>query len=106
LPGDAEVERETELVGRWGANLRADLLKAGHHGSRTSSTQSWLAAVRPRWTTVSSGVRNPHGHPHPATLARLMEAGTTVLRLDRMGSVEWSTDGHRMTLRAFRFPGG
>jgi competence protein ComEC len=106
LPGDAEAERESELVRRFGATLRADLLKAGHHGSRTSSTPSWLSAVRPRWTTISSGVRNPHGHPHPTTLARLAEQGTTVLRLDRMGSIEWSTDGHEVTLKAFRSPGG
>jgi competence protein ComEC len=106
LPGDAEAERESDLVRRFGARLEADLLKAGHHGSRTSSTKSWLSAVRPRWTTISSGVRNPHGHPHPTTLARLAEQGTTVLRLDRMGSIEWTTDGHAVTLKAFRSPGG
>jgi competence protein ComEC len=106
LPGDAETEREGDLVRRFGAALRADLLKAGHHGSRTSSTTSWLSAVRPRWTTISCGVRNPHGHPHPATLARLTEEGTIVFRLDRMGSVEWYTDGHAVTLKAFGFPGG
>jgi competence protein ComEC len=105
LPGDAEAPREHDLVRRFGAGLHADVLKAGHHGSRTSSTTDWLAAVRPSWATISSGVRNPHGHPHPATLARLAQQGALALRLDRMGSVEWSTDGRTISIRAFDFPG-
>ncbi len=101
LAGDAEHEQEQRLVGRHAQGLRADLLKVGHHGSRTSSSPAWLGAVRPRWATISSGVRNRHGHPHRAALDRLAAAGSIRLRLDVVGSVTWQTDGSEMTVRAF-----
>jgi competence protein ComEC len=92
LVGDAEHEAEDRLLER-GVDLRADLLKAGHHGSRTSTSPAWLAAVRPRYATLSCGVRNRFGHPHPLTLATLLAAGVPALRTDRFGSVEWTADG-------------
>jgi competence protein ComEC len=93
LVGDAEHEEERALVERFGAGLRADLLKVGHHGSRTSSSPALLAAVEPRVAALSAGVRNRFGHPHPRTLAALQERGIEVLRTDRGGAVRWETDG-------------
>lgn len=87
--GDAPVAEEYELLGRWPVDsLRATLLKAGHHGSRTSSSPAWLAAVRAKAIVVSVGERNRYGHPHPAALERLRAAGPdTIWRTDRDGTL-------------------
>ena len=73
--------------------MRADLLKVGHHGSRTSTSPEFLAAVHPSMAAISSGVRNRFGHPHPMALATLKAAGVEVLRTDRGGEIVWETDG-------------
>jgi competence protein ComEC len=101
LVGDAEHVEEDELVARrGGAGLRADVLKVGHHGSRTSTTPSFLAAVAPRAAVISCGVRNRFGHPHVATLDTLGRAGVRVLRTDRDGGVVVRTDGRSLDVRA------
>lgn len=99
LVGDAEADEERDLLDREGARLAADLLKAGHHGSRTSTTPAFLAAVRPSWVVLSCGVRNRFGHPHPRTLATLSAAAVNVARTDLAGAFEWSTDGVRVDTR-------
>jgi competence protein ComEC len=96
LTGDAERATETELARRFGVRLRADLLKVGHHGSKTSTTRPFLQLVEPRHALLSAGVRNRFGHPHPATLAVLADHRVKVMRTDRDGAVTWWTDGHRM----------
>ena len=65
-----------------------DVLKAGHHGSRYSSSAEFLAQVAPKLTVLSCGVGNRYGHPHEETLARLREAGSEVLRTDELGCVK------------------
>jgi competence protein ComEC len=104
LTGDAEHEEEAELVQRYGHALRADLLKVGHHGSRTSTGPGLLDAVRPSVATISAGVRNRFGHPHEVTLERLAAHGVLALRLDRIGNVEWQTDGDSVQIRSFSVP--
>jgi competence protein ComEC len=98
LMGDAEHEEEAELVARNGPRLRADLLKAGHHGSRTSTGDALLRAVSPAFATLSAGVRNRFGHPHAPVLARLREHDVAALRLDHGGGVTFETDGDRMSI--------
>lgn len=100
--GDAERDEEAELVERLGARggLRADVLKIGHHGSRTSTTAPFVAAVDPEVAVISCGVRNRFGHPHPSTLATLARAQVRVLRTDRVGSVVVTTDGRSLDVRA------
>lgn len=98
LMGDAEHEEEAELVARYGTRLRADLLKAGHHGSRTSTGDALLSVVEPSFATLSAGVRNRFGHPHAPVLERLGARGISVLRLDRGGGVTFETDGETTTL--------
>jgi competence protein ComEC len=93
LVGDAEREEEGELLERAPELLRADVLKVGHHGSRTSSSREFLAAVAPREAVVSAGCRNRFGHPHPATLAALAAQGARVWRTDQRGAVVVTTDG-------------
>jgi competence protein ComEC len=100
LVGDAERWAEQRLVAS-GADLAADFLKVGHHGSRTSSSPEFLARVRPRFASLSSGIRNRFGHPHPEALANLSDAGARVLRLDRLGAVEWQSNGVEQRVRAF-----
>ena len=98
LVGDAEAEAERTLLGRNPAALRADVLKIGHHGSRTSTTQAFLEAVSPSVALVCSGVRNRYGHPDPGVLERLNARGVTVARTDRGGDIVWETDGERVHL--------
>ncbi len=95
--GDAEGEEERELLRAPGA-LRADVLKVGHHGSRTSSSPALLAAVGARHAVISTGVRNRFGHPHPTTLAALSAANLRIWRTDLGGAVTVETDGERLVV--------
>ena len=98
--GDAEHEEEGALLARSGSWLRADLLKVGHHGSRTSSSPAFLAAVGPAEAVISAGRRNRFGHPSPVTLASLAAAGVRTFRTDRDGAVVASTDGTSFDVHA------
>lgn len=92
LTCDLEAVAEERLVAD-GIPLRADVLKAAHHGSGHSSTPEFLAAVQPRWAIISVGRRNPYGHPHRDTLKRLKNAGAEVFRTDQQGAITVKTDG-------------
>jgi competence protein ComEC len=98
--GDAEREEENKLLQTAGNRLRADVLKVGHHGSATSSSPAFIAAVAPREAIISAGSRNRFGHPHPATLATLAAAGARVWRTDRDGAVVVTTDGQSLETRS------
>lgn len=100
LTGDAERGEEGWLLDRDPSLLRADVLKVGHHGSSTSTTPEFLAAVRPCAALVSVGAGNRYGHPSPAVLRELAQAGATVLRTDLLGSVVIRTNGRDLTLEA------
>jgi competence protein ComEC len=95
--GDATQAEEAALVAAWPAeSLRADVLKVGHHGSRTSSGAPFLRAVDPAVAVISAGARNRYGHPHAEVLARLRAMGTArIWRTDRHGTlcVEIAGDG-------------
>jgi competence protein ComEC len=78
---------ESRLIARYGDSLRADVLKAGHHGSRTASSGPFLDTVDPELVVVSAGVRNDYGHPHAEVLARVGARGIDVARTDRDGTV-------------------
>lgn len=96
--GDAGFSAEAHLAGRVG---RVDLLKVGHHGSRGSSSDRWLAELRPAAALVSVG-RNTYGHPAPDALRRLITHGADVWRTDLEGTVSVTTDGRTMTMRGRR----
>ncbi len=91
LEGDAEkrIERLMSANG----DARADLLKVGHHGSATSSTPEFLAAVRPRYAVISVGAHNPFGYPRQEVLARLGGSGIATFRTDAHGAVTFYLDG-------------
>jgi len=100
LVGDSEREEEGILLSTAADRLHADVLKVGHHGSRTSSSPAFLAAVAPRETIVSVGRRNRFGHPHPLTLAALAVTGARVWRTDRDGAVAVTTDGKSLDVQS------
>ncbi len=90
--GDAGAETEERLLER-GDDVRADVLKVGHHGSAYGTTEPFVRAVAPRVAIISVGRDNLFGHPAPATLATLAGAGVRVYRTDRNGAVTIQTDG-------------
>ena len=104
LPGDAEAPLEGALLAADARALRADVLKVGHHGSRTSSTAAWIAAVQPRLAVIPAGFDNRYRHPHGEVVARLQARGIELLRTDRDGSVEVRTDGQRLRVRTIAGP--
>ena len=103
LMGDAPAFVEEALVRRWGRALEADVLKAGHHGSSTSTTGALLRATGASLALISAGRGNRYGHPHPVVLARLDSAGVRVLRTDRDGTIVIrGKAGGRMTVERER----
>jgi beta-lactamase superfamily II metal-dependent hydrolase len=93
LTGDAEGEAESSMEERYGKGLKATVLKAGHHGSRNSTGDSFLELVRPAMAVISCGKRNKFGHPHKDTLERLKAAGAKIYRTDQLGTIVMRTDG-------------
>lgn len=95
--GDATAAEEAQILESWPRDsLRADVLKIGHHGSRTSTSTEWLSAVRPKVAVISAGAGNRYGHPHSEVLSRLDRADVPVVwRTDRKGSlcIEIRRDG-------------
>jgi beta-lactamase superfamily II metal-dependent hydrolase len=85
LTADIGFKIEEYLLARY--DLSADILKAGHHGSKYSSGAAFLRAVGPSVVVVSAGARNSYGHPAPDALARLSAVGATTFRTDRSGNV-------------------
>jgi competence protein ComEC len=99
LTGDAGREAEREMLDLWSAvDLRADVLKIGHHGSNGSTSDDFLDAVSPRLALISVGVANPYHHPSPGLLARLTAHRIPLLRTDRAGEILVRFDGRRMHL--------
>ena len=86
LTGDLEARGEALLL-REQAPLRADALLVPHHGSRTSSTPAFVAAVAPRVAIFTAGYRNRFGHPRAEVVARYERVGAALLRSDRQGAV-------------------
>ncbi len=87
LTGDCEKACEHNLVQIYGDQLKADVYKAGHHGSRTSSSQEFLDQIKPVIAVVSAGKDNKYGHPHPETLEKFKAMGVRVLRTDELGDL-------------------
>ncbi len=101
LMGDAEAHEEAWLVEHVSAGLlQADVLKLGHHGSRTSSTAPFVGRVQPLVGLVSVGAGNRYGHPSPEVLERFADAGIPLLRTDREGPVVVRTDGRSLEVHA------
>ena len=105
LTGDVEAPGEARLVARAradpGASLRSDVLVVPHHGSRTSSTDAFLDAVRPGVAVIQVGYRSRYGHPAPAVVARYAAHGIALVRTDHCGAWLWA-DGQARCTRTLR----
>ena len=93
LAGDAEQEAEAAMVEKFGAAMRSQVLKSGHHGSRTSSSPAFLKAVNPETAVISVGASNEYHHPHPSLLKRYGDKKIKVYRTDTDGTVTVTSDG-------------
>ena len=92
--GDAESDSEAEIIKAFPASeLKCNVLKVGHHGSSTSSSQAFLNAVKPDIALISCGKGNDYGHPHKETMQKLGDMGINIFRTDEMGTVIIVSDG-------------
>ncbi len=94
--GDAERDAEEEIVLSYGDFLQSTLLKTGHHGSITSSTQEFLDAVKPKHAIISVGLHNKFNHPSEDVLGRLRAMNVEPLRTDEEGAIIFESDGETM----------
>lgn len=92
LTGDAEKASEQEMLKK-NYNLKADVLKVGHHGSRSSGGEKFLQAVSPKMAVIMVGQKNDYGHPHKETLQRLAAAGIKVYSTAQAGTIVMTSDG-------------
>lgn len=93
--GDMEALAEADLLAQK-LPVNADVLKAGHHGSDTSTSDAFLNAVSPEIAVISAGAGNDYGHPCQSTLDKLYQTGTTVYRTDLEGNIIISSDGTQL----------
>lgn len=98
--GDMETEAENDMLDYWGEkfNWNVDVLKAGHHGSSTSSGYRFLYQTDPEYTVVSVGKDNSYGHPHAEVLSRYADAGIPLFRTDELGHVIITSYGNTVTI--------
>lgn len=97
--GDSPQEIEKYLVGQSAGALHANVLKLGHHGSRTSSAREFLSAVNPDYAVISAGLNNKYGHPHKEVLALLDELKISSVSTIERGTIIFETDGTDMVMR-------
>lgn len=93
LTGDAEEPSEEQMLLLYDGFLESDLIKVGHHGSKTSSEERFVGSVRPQYAAISVGALNKFGHPSMDVVARYQTRGTVVGRTDEKGALMFETDG-------------
>lgn len=97
ITGDAEKESEIDILEE-GYNLKANLLRVGHHGSNTSTTKEFLEKVNPEYAVISVGKDNSYGHPDKEVIESLNERNIEILRTDKLGTIIFQTDGKKMKI--------
>ncbi|MEK7596405.1 MAG: ComEC/Rec2 family competence protein [Patescibacteria group bacterium] len=97
--GDSPQKMENYLVSIDKENLDIDVLKAGHHGSKTSSSESFIGYASPEYAIISAGKNNRYGHPHQEILERLRVAGAVILRTDLDGRLIFKSDGRNLAVK-------
>ena len=95
--GDAEAKAERDILSA-GYNIRADVLKVGHHGSSTSTSEEFLSAVNPKLAVISLGADNSYGHPHTETMDVLSTQEAQIYRTDEKGTITLISDGQNITV--------
>lgn len=96
LTGDAPSTIEDYIVDEYGTALESEVLKLGHHGSDTSSSEKFLEAVRPEFAVVSAGADNRYGHPRAEVIERATAVGAEVVSTIDSGTITFATDGVRV----------
>lgn len=99
LTGDSPETIENYLVSLDGNTLQSDVLKAGHHGSRTSSGEAFLEAVNPSVVVISAGKKNSYGHPHEEVVERVEKKGAKIFSTLGEGAVVVSSDGTKLRVQ-------
>lgn len=94
--GDASAQSEEEMLNK-GYDLKANVLKVGHHGSSSATTLPFLQAVNPKYAVISCGKNNDYGHPHKETMDKLKNAGVIVYRTDECGTIVATSDGNNIS---------
>lgn len=97
--GDAPDEIEKYLISLDGKNLKSDVLKVGHHGSRTSTSPEFVGFVSPALALISDGKGNSYGHPHEETMETLEKFGVRILRTDQVGTIKIVSDGENISVK-------
>jgi competence protein ComEC len=92
--GDAGAESEAQIT----ADVSADVLKVGHHGSSTSTSQAFLNKVNPKYAVIEVGAGNSYGHPAAATISKLQNIGATIYRTDKDGTIIFTSDAKTITV--------
>lgn len=100
LTGDIEREAEDQLV-QSGKDLRSEVLKVPHHGSKSSSTEKFIGAVKPSFAVFTVGFRNVFNLPNTKVLNRYESSGSRIPRTDRDGAVMFETDGENLRMIPF-----
>jgi competence protein ComEC len=101
MTGDIERQIETELIKGSAEGLRADVIKVAHHGSRTSSTLSFVDRVVAKLAVISVGRKSRFGHPHAEVVTRWMESGAQVLKTGEKGTITVTTNGDGIRTSTF-----
>lgn len=96
--GDAEAHAEADVVAKYPDDLKADVLKFGHHGSSTSSTEEFLQSVSPEYGIISCGTDNKYGHPHRETLDKISKYNIKSYRTDTQGQITLTSDGKNIKI--------
>ena len=99
--GDLEAKAEKALLNE-GLDLNCDVLKVGHHGSNTSSTDDFLKATSPRFAAISVGAENIYGHPHNQVLSRIEAINAKIYRTDLMGNIKFQIKNGKITVKTDR----
>ena len=94
--GDAESTSESQILSK-AFEIKSDVLKVGHHGSDTSTSDSFLKSVSPKYAVISVGRGNKYGHPTQLVLGRLQNQGVEVYRTDEVGTIVATSDGEKIT---------
>ncbi|MEK9171912.1 MAG: ComEC/Rec2 family competence protein [Patescibacteria group bacterium] len=99
LTGDSPIQIENVLLNLDPNQLNSDVLKAGHHGSRTSTSLTYAEAVSPEYAVISAGKDNSYGHPHQDVLDILDRVGTEVVSTAKHGTIKFETNGRISELK-------
>lgn len=99
LTGDSPIKSENILLKLDPKILKSDVLKAGHHGSRTSTSLPYAQAVAPQYAIISAGKDNSYGHPHKETLDILYQVGAQILSTIESGTIRFESDGKNLKIK-------